>query len=61
MQQPAAMQQQQPKSDWTEHTAPDGKRKYYYNSKTQESKWVKPEELMMPEVRCAVPCLAVLC
>jgi hypothetical protein len=54
MQQHAAMMQQQqpqqPKSDWTEHTAPDGKRKYYFNSKTQQSTWVKPEELLTPEV-----------
>merc|ERR550519_1477685 len=36
--------------DWTEHTAPDGK-KYYYNSKTQESVWEKPQELKDFEVR----------
>jgi hypothetical protein len=48
--QPAPQQQQQPKSDWTEHNAPDGKRKYYFNSKTQQSTWIKPEELMTPEV-----------
>merc|ERR1719402_1220488 len=35
--------------DWTEHTAPDGK-KYYYNSKTQESVWEKPQELKDFEV-----------
>jgi len=29
--------------DWTEHTAPDG-RKYYYNNKTKQSKWEKPDE-----------------
>lgn len=58
MQQPAAVQQ--PKSDWTEHTAPDGTRKYYFNSKTQQSTWVKPEELMTPEVRCVVLCCALL-
>ena len=28
---------------WTEHKAPDG-RSYYYNSKTKESRWEKPEE-----------------
>lgn len=43
-----------PKSDWTEHTAPDGKRKYYFNSKTQQSTWTKPEELMTLEVRACV-------
>lgn len=32
------------KSSWTEHTAPDG-RLYYYNAKTRESRWEKPEEL----------------
>merc|ERR1712179_130994 len=26
------------KTDWTEHTAPDG-RKYYYNTLTKQSKW----------------------
>lgn len=30
--------------NWTEHTAPDGRR-YYYNSLTRESRWEKPEEL----------------
>lgn len=34
-----------PQSDWTEHTAPDG-RKYFFNSKTKQSSWEKPEELM---------------
>uniref|UniRef100_F6R4T5 Uncharacterized protein n=1 Tax=Ciona intestinalis TaxID=7719 RepID=F6R4T5_CIOIN len=32
------------KTDWTEHTAPDG-RKYFYNVQTKQSKWEKPEEL----------------
>ncbi|XP_078490152.1 uncharacterized protein LOC100186266 isoform X2 [Ciona intestinalis] len=31
-------------TDWTEHTAPDG-RKYFYNVQTKQSKWEKPEEL----------------
>jgi len=50
-------QQQQPAAapasneGWTEHTAPDG-RKYYYNSVTRVSAWVKPEALMTPEVSC---------
>lgn len=60
MQPPAALQQQQqqPKSDWTEHTAPDGTRKYYFNNKTQQSTWVKPEELMTPEVCvCDLDCV----
>ncbi|KAI8462428.1 MAG: hypothetical protein J3K34DRAFT_527752 [Monoraphidium minutum] len=35
---------------WSEHTAPDG-RKYYYNSVTRVSAWVKPEPLMTPEER----------
>lgn len=38
-----------PKPDWTEHTAPDG-RKYYYNSRTKQSSWEKPEELKTPAV-----------
>jgi pre-mRNA-processing factor 40 len=33
------------KPDWTEHTAPDG-RKYYYNAKLGKSSWEKPTELM---------------
>ena len=32
------------KTDWTEHTAPDG-RKYYYNTVSKQSKWEKPDEL----------------
>lgn len=34
----------EPDNCWTEHTAPDG-RKYYYNSKTRESRWEKPDEM----------------
>ncbi|XP_021730371.1 flowering time control protein FCA-like [Chenopodium quinoa] len=36
------------KCNWTEHTSPDGY-KYYYNSVTGESRWVKPEELELYE------------
>merc|ERR550519_1360483 len=36
--------------EWTEHTAPDGK-KYYYNTKTAESVWEKPKELVEFEQR----------
>lgn len=36
------------KCNWTEHTSPDGY-KYYYNSVTGESRWVKPEELALYE------------
>ena len=36
--------------DWTEHTAPDGK-KYYFNPKTQESVWEKPKEFADHEKR----------
>ena len=36
--------------DWSEHTAPDGK-KYYYNSKSGESIWEKPKELIEFEQR----------
>lgn len=39
---------------WTEHTAPDG-RQYYYNAKSGESKWEKPDELKskVPEAAAA--------
>lgn len=43
------------KPDWTEHTAPDG-RKYYYNSKTKQSSWQKPAALMSQQV-CAPPAI----
>ncbi|GKV37905.1 hypothetical protein SLEP1_g45871 [Rubroshorea leprosula] len=33
---------------WTEHTSPDGF-KYYHNSVTRESRWEKPEELILFE------------
>ena len=36
--------------DWSEHTAPDGK-KYYYNSKSGQSIWEKPKELIDFEQR----------
>ena len=36
--------------EWTKHTAPDGK-KYYYNTKTAESVWEKPKELIEFEQR----------
>merc|ERR1712168_399030 len=38
--------------EWTEHTAPDGK-KYYYNTKSAESVWEKPKELIEFEQRQA--------
>eukprot|EP00210_Caulerpa_lentillifera_P005018 g4792.t1 len=34
-----------PNSEWTEHTAPNG-RKYFFNRRTQESRWEKPPELV---------------
>lgn len=45
----AAAAAAKPKSDWSEHDGPNG-RKYYYNSVTKVSSWHKPEELMTPEV-----------
>ncbi len=48
-QQPPQQQPAQPKPDWTEHKAPDG-RLYWYNAKTKTSKWDKPLELLTPEV-----------
>jgi hypothetical protein len=44
-----------PRSDWTEHTAPDG-RKYYYNAKLSKSSWEKPDELIdqKPAEGCAL-------
>ncbi|KAF5452233.1 hypothetical protein F2P56_027258 [Juglans regia] len=36
------------KSNWTEHTSPDGY-KYYHNGVTGESRWEKPEELALLE------------
>nr|AKX70380.1 flowering time control protein FCA [Arabidopsis lyrata subsp. petraea] len=36
------------KCTWTEHTSPDGF-KYYYNGLTGESKWEKPEEMIVFE------------
>jgi len=35
------------RSEWSEHTAPDG-RVYYYNSVTKHSLWEKPDELKTP-------------
>jgi pre-mRNA-processing factor 40 len=41
---------QEKKTLWTEHKAPDG-RIYYYNSISKESRWEKPDELKSsPEV-----------
>ena len=52
-QQPALQQAPaQPKPDWTEHKAPDG-RPYWYNARTKQSVWNKPAELMSPEVSLA--------
>lgn len=45
------------KLEWSEHTAPDG-RKYYYNSRTKQSSWEKPVELVKAQeqaVAGAVP------
>lgn len=47
---PLAAAALKPKSDWSEHDGPTG-RKYYYNSVTKVSSWTKPDELMTPEVR----------
>lgn len=42
-------------SEWTEHKAPDG-RVYYYNGKTKQSSWEKPEELKSPAERLLAQC-----
>jgi len=41
-----------PAKEWTEHTAPDG-RKYYFNNRSKVSSWSKPEELLTPEEKAA--------
>ena len=46
---PAAAAAAGPAKEWTEHTAPDG-RKYYFNNRSKVSSWSKPEELLTPEV-----------
>ncbi|KAK9857235.1 hypothetical protein WJX84_007848 [Apatococcus fuscideae] len=46
-----------PKPDWTEHTAPDG-RKYYYNAVTKQSSWTKPAALGGPAEKPAAPAAA---
>ncbi|KAF7850345.1 hypothetical protein BT93_L5602 [Corymbia citriodora subsp. variegata] len=38
---------QQSSSDWQEHEASNGRR-YYYNKRTKQSSWEKPQELMTP-------------
>ncbi|KAI4344765.1 hypothetical protein L6164_011956 [Bauhinia variegata] len=38
------------KCNWTEHMSPDGY-KYYYNSFTGESRWEKPQELILYEAQ----------
>ena len=43
----AALRQE---SDWSEHTAADG-RKYYYNRRTRESRWEKPNEELSQEAQ----------
>ncbi|PSC74832.1 pre-mRNA-processing 40A [Micractinium conductrix] len=45
------------KPEWTEHNAPDG-RKYYYNNRTKQSSWEKPEELKTPQERAAAAAAA---
>ncbi|XP_024527383.1 pre-mRNA-processing protein 40A isoform X2 [Selaginella moellendorffii] len=37
-------------SEWQEHFSPDGRR-YYYNKRTKQSSWEKPDELMTPTER----------
>ncbi|XP_038109716.1 pre-mRNA-processing factor 40 homolog A [Culex quinquefasciatus] len=44
-----------PVSEWTEHKAPDG-RMYYYNSKTKQSLWEKPDELKSPAEKLLAAC-----
>eukprot|EP00252_Welwitschia_mirabilis_P016100 TRINITY_DN35600_c0_g1_i1.p1 TRINITY_DN35600_c0_g1~~TRINITY_DN35600_c0_g1_i1.p1 ORF type:complete len:854 (+),score=177.92 TRINITY_DN35600_c0_g1_i1:105-2564(+) len=42
------------KSNWTEHTAPNGA-KYYFNSVTRISQWVKPAELLSNDQKEMLP------
>lgn len=44
---------------WTEHKAPDG-RSYYYNAKTQESVWEKPQAMKDLEGKFFLMFLSVL-
>ena len=45
-------------AEWTEHTAPDG-RKYYYNAKLQQSVWVKPQAITDLEGKRFLPALSL--
>lgn len=42
-------------SDWSEHKSPDG-RKYYYNRRTKQSTWEKPDDLKTPAERIMGKC-----
>ena len=43
---PIAASSAEPKSSWTEHTAPDGRRKYWHDASTGRSTYEKPVFLM---------------
>jgi len=42
--------EEEPDHGWKEHTAADG-RKYYHNTKTKQSRWDKPEEMLTAQER----------
>jgi len=44
-----------PSLEWTEHKSPDG-RTYYYNQKSKQSSWEKPDELKTPAEKLLSQC-----
>jgi pre-mRNA-processing factor 40 len=48
------------RTDWKEHSSPDG-RKYYYNKITKQSTWTMPEEMKvsLKTNYCILFCISV--